>query len=776
MTQSDRPGLGVLPLELTSFIDRRTELAEVKNMLASSRLVTLTGIGGVGKTRLALRAASAVRRDFTDGVWLVDLADVSDPGLLLEVVAATLGLRDESARPLRDVVLDVLSARETLLVIDNCEQVVAAVAELVDTWLRACPNLRILITSREPLNIAGEAVLRVSPLPVPDPDQELSLRGLPKYDAITLFIDRAAAAVPGYELGEDNMGAIARICARLDGLPLAIELAAARMRMMSPEQILQRLNDQFALLTRGSRTAPTRQQTLRWCIDWSYELCTPAEQRMWARLSVFAGGFELDAAEQVCGAGSVSETTFDVLSSLLDKSILVRDEFEAAVRFRMLETLRDYGRQKLRESGEDQLLRRRHRDWYQRLASDAEAGWISDRQLDWLARLEREQPNLRDVLEYCLVEDTEEAAAAGLRTASALVMFWTFRGLISEGRHWLDRMVAHPSARSIPDRVRALHADVMMASYQGDLQSAERIMQEAHSLAERDSAPIIQALVAHAEGLVAFYQGDHSRASSSLKRALEVFGADREGYLYVYGLTVLGWADALHGDTRRAIECHEQVFALAEARGEWLFRSSALWGMGIAAWLQGERQRAQRLLDEALRANRRVHSPFVAAFVLEAMAWTAGTDGAAERAAVLMGAADSLWRSAGAIAHGVPGLMHYHDECDRTVRAALTPRTFAAAFRRGQAMGMDATAAYALREQPTDTRPTPGRLGELTKRERQVADLVARGLTNKQIAAKLVISQRTAQGHVEHILTKLGLTSRVQIAAWVVEDAEHKEL
>ncbi|MTE13095.1 protein kinase [Nocardia sp. CT2-14] len=769
-----RPGPGTLPLDLTSFVDRRTEVAEVKNLLAASRLVTLTGTGGVGKTRLALRAASNARRDFPDGVWLVELADVSDPSLLVEVVAAALGLRDESARPLHEIVLEFLSARKSLVVVDNCEQVVAGVAELVETWLRACPDLRLLVTTREPLNIAGEAVLRVSTLKVPDSSWEPSMRGLPKYDAVTLFADRAALAVPGFELTEGNIGTVAHICARLDGLPLAIELAAARMRTMSPEQILARLTDRYALLTRASRTAPTRQQTLRWCIDWSYELCSPNEQRLWARLSVFAGGFELDAAEQVCCADPRQHGALDVLSSLVDKSILIREESDTAVRFRMLETLRDYGWQKLRESGEDQLVRRRHRDWYQRLALDADAGWISNQQLDWLARLEREQPNLRDALEYSLAEDTEEAAEAGLRTASALMMFWTFRGLNGEARRWLDRVLAHPRADSIPDRVKALSADVLMASYQGDFQSADALVKEARALAEQDPAPVIQALVAHADGILGFYLGDPARASSSLEHALEGFAAHREGHWYVSSLTVLGWTHALYGETRRAMEYYEQVFSITEACGEWLFRSSALWGMAIAAWWQGERPRAQQLLEETLRVNRRVRSPFVVATGLEAMAWIAGSGGAAERAAVLMGAAEALWRSVGSVAHGVAELVQYHDECDRTTRAALGPRRFSAAFRRGQEMGMDAAVAYALGEHPTDTTPKSGSSSELTKRERQVADLIAQGLTNKQIAAKLVISQRTAQGHVEHILTKLGFTSRAQIAAWIVEDAERE--
>ncbi|MBY8863395.1 protein kinase [Nocardia sp. CA2R105] len=762
-----------LPPDLTSFVDRRTEAAELRNLLSSVRLVTLTGIGGVGKTRLALRAAATARREFADGLWLVELADVSDPSMLVDVVAAGLGLRDDPTRPLPQVVSEFLADRESLLVLDNCEQLAAAVAGLVETWLRACPHLRILVTSREPLDIAGEAVLRVPPLPVPDLDRELSLRGLPKYDAVTLFADRASAVVPGLELSDESKAAVARICARLDGLPLAIELAAARVRTMSPGQILARLDDRYALLTRGSRTAPTRQQTLRWCVDWSYGLCSPGEQRLWARLSVFAAGFELDAAEEICGAG-LAQDPLDVLSSLVDKSILIRVESEGVVRFRMLETVRDYGRQKLQEIGEYADLCRRHRDWFQRLALATEQEWISDRQPYWIARLDRELPNLRDALEYCLSEDTDEAAEAGLRTAAALFIFWTFQGLYGEGRRWLARVLAHPRAHSIPDRVKALNAGCVMSVFQGDVPVAAALAEEERVLAEQDPTPMNQALVAFSDGGVALYRGELAVAASFLERAAGTLGSNRQGFLYAAALSGLGVIYELAGHAERAIECHRKLLSITEACGESLFRSSALWGLSIAAWRQGEPSRATELLEKSLRVNRRIRSPLTAALGLEVLSWIAGVDGDAERAAVLMGAAEELQRSMGNPPSIFP-MSDYKDECVRTTRLVLGARGFDAAVRKGRAMGMDAAVAYALGEQPARTMPTSGPGVALTKRERQVADLIAEGLTNKQIAAKLVISQRTAEGHVEHILTKLGFTSRAQIAVWIAEDAERQK-
>ena len=769
------PGSDTLPLELTTFVDRRRELAEAKNLLSSARLVTLTGIGGVGKTRLALRAMSGVRREFIDGVWLVELADVADPSLVVDVVASTLGLRDDPARPLRTVVVEFLSARKSLLVLDNCEQLVAAVAELVEVWLRECSNVRILVTSREPLNVAGEAVLRVPPLEVPEPGREPSVGGLACSDAVTLFVDRATAAVPGFELGEDNKIAVARICARLDGLPLAIELAAARMRTMSPEQILARLDDRYALLTRASRSAPTRQQTLRWCIDWSYELCSPSERQLWARLSAFAGGFELDTVEGVCGADLATEDLLDVLSSLVDKSIVIRDEADGVVRLRMLETVRDYGRQRLGESGEEQRLRRRHRDWFQQLALAAEAEWISDRQLYWMARLVREQANLRDALEYCLSEDTEEAAAAGLRTATALFMFWYFRGLYGECRRWIDRLLNHPAGQAVPERVKALHAGAVMAVMQGDVSAGAALVEEGRALAEQTATPMNQSLIAYADGVVAMFRGDLESAASSLEHAVALLGSMRQRFpyaagLYAAALFVLGSVRALAGDTERATECHRQLISITETSGESLFRSIALWGLGTAAWRQGDVSRAIGLLEDALRVNRRMRSLFVVTLVLEVLAWAVGSDGDAERAAVLMGAAEERQRSIGNPTSILP-ILSYHDDCERITRSALGAREFDAAVRKGRAMRMDEAVAYVLGEQPT---PPPSPFSSLTRRERQVADLIAQGLTNKQIAAKLVISQRTVDGHVEHILTKLGFTSRAQIAASIAGDVERR--
>ena len=756
---------GRLPLELTSFVGRRHELTEAKNLLTGSRLVTLTGIGGVGKTRLAMRVASAVQREYADGVRLVELGDLREESSLVDAIAGAVGVRDHSARPLREVLIEFLSAREVLLILDNCEHMVDAVAELAGPLLYTCSRLRILATSREPLGLGGEVVLRVPPLAVPDPERRPSLRGLPKYDAVSLFVERGAAAVPGFALTEGNAAAVAGICHRLDGLPLPIELAAARLRAMSPEQILERLTDRYALLTRGSRGAPTRQQTLRLCIDWSFELCTAGEQLVWGRVAVFAGSFELDAAERVCGAALDPGELLDTLTSLVEKSILIREEYGSVVQFRMLETLREYGFEKLEQTGEAVALRRRHRDWYEALALDAEAEWISARQLDWIARLKREQPNLREALEFSVDDDP----AAGLRTAAALYVFWASQGLYNEGRRWTDQLLARQSGPPTLDRVKALYCDSVMADVQGDFEASAALVEEGRVLTAQTGDSMMRALVDDADGMLALYIGDLPRAYSYLAAAVAEFSGRGYRTLEIGALCPLGLAFGLSGMTEESIECHERVLAITEAFGEKMYRSLSLWALAIAVWRQGDSDRAVRLLEQSLELTRQVHSPRVAASCLEALAWIVCGLRDEPRVAVLMGAAEGLARSVGSSAVVFSDLLGYHQECDQRSRRKIGDKAFGAAHRKGEQLGFDAAIAYALHEQEAGTStPATDASVRLTKRERQVADLIAEGLTNQAIADRLVISPRTAQGHVEHILAKLGFTSRTQVAAWVV--------
>ncbi|GAA4476555.1 hypothetical protein GCM10023094_16690 [Rhodococcus olei] len=765
-------GAGNLPTELTSFVGRRTELAEVRTALSASRLVTLAGIGGVGKTRLALRTAASVRRGFPDGVWLVELGEVRDPALVTGLVATTLGVHDLSTRPLGDVLVDVLSTRTMLLVLDNCEQVIDAVAELAWQLLARCPTLHVLATSREPLGVRGETVTRVLPLTTPEPDRVPSLRGAARYDAVRLFAERAAAALPGFALTDDNTRVVARICARLDGLPLAIELAAARLAALSADQILQRLTDRFALLTRGARGAPTRQQTLRWCVGWSHDLCTPAEQQLWSRLSVFPGSIELDAAEGVCRGDDESVDLLDTVSALVDKSVLIREENGGSVRFRMLDTVRDYGREQIEHSGDLPDLRRRLRDWYLRLTLDADDAWVGPDQLDWSARLARELPNLRAALEVAL----SEADGTALRIAGALNKFWRSRGLLSEARRWLDRALAEPGHRPPVVRAKALHAACEFALSQGDLVAATALVEEARALDTDPADATTAAFVGAADGYLALCTGDLDRAQSLLQDVVDAAEAPDPLTLRVDALLLLGWAYQLRGDLDRALIHLEHARTIAQEHGESVYRSYALWAIGIAVWRRGDGERAAGLLEEALRLTRLADNPITASSCLQALAWISGERHDARRAAVLAGAADALVRLVDRTTVLLPDLLVHQQRFERRARRDLGSRAYDAAVREGGTLDLAAAIAFALGESSGGEHTDGGRVptgsarAVLTRRERQVAGLVADGLTNRAIASRLVLSRRTVEGHVEHVLAKLGFTSRAQIAAWFVDE------
>ncbi|MFE5474088.1 protein kinase [Nocardia sp. NPDC056541] len=762
-------GVGNLPLELSSFVGRRSQVTEVRNLLAGSRLVTLTGIGGVGKSRLALRVAHKATGDFTDGGWFVELGDLRDPALLVDVVATGLGLRTRGAGSTLAVLVEYLSTRDRLVVLDNCEQVIDAVTALVETLLRACPQIRIVATSREALNIGGESVFVVPPLTIPDPAGKPAPRAA-REDAVALFAERGSTVVPGFDVTDENRACVARICARLDGLPLAIELAAARLRTMSPEQILVRLDDRYGLLTRGRRGAPMRQQTLRWCVDWSYDLCTPDEQRLWTLLSVFAGGFELDAAEEVCAGELTRSELLDSLSALVDKSILIRDEIDRTVRFRMLETVQEYGRQQAAEGGAYVDSARRQRDWCLRLTLQAQAEWIGPHQLQWVARLERELPNLRKALEFALSESNE----AAVRMTTALCLFWIMRGRPNEGRHWSARALTQTTGSQTIDRARAFHAAVAMASLQADLADATDNLKQLALLADRSTDPVVAALLSHAEGTTVLLANDADldHVDKLMADAIEVYEAGGERSLQLDALISLGLSRALLGDTARALVCFEQVLAITESAGETMLRSWASWAAGYVVWRRGESAHAAHLLEEGIRLARLVADPLVAAACTEALAWVESEKHDHRRAAVLMGVADSMVSVTHSSAYVFPALLVHREDCAHDSREALGERVFEASRQEGAAMTFDSAVAFALGEQSAAATRTRGPGGALTKRERQVTELVARGMSNKDIAAHLVISQRTAEGHVDHILTKLEFTSRSQIAAWAADQPD----
>jgi predicted ATPase/DNA-binding CsgD family transcriptional regulator len=701
-----RPGAGNLPAELTSFVGRRRELREAKNRLSMARLLTLTGTGGVGKTRLALRIAAGARRAFTDGVWLVELAELRDPRLLTNTVATALGLRDtvDPETGLAEFVED----KNLLLVLDNCEHLVDGCAMLTTKLLAGSRKMRVLATSRQALRAEGEHILHVEPMQVPCGQVEST-------DAVTLFVERAAAVVTDFEQSADNLAMVSRICERLEGIPLALELAAARLRMLSVDQLLHRLDSRFALLTSGPRGALPRQRTLEATIDWSFELCSPEEQRMWARVSVFPGGF--------------------------------------------------YGAAKLAGTGEESEVRARQVEHYADLARRFRAEEFGPGQLGWLGHLRREHANIRAVLEHCL--SSPERARDALDIASSLLAFW-FRGLMVEGRRYLRRGLAHVHDRTIR-RARALYAASVLAILSGETDTAVRLLAELTELADELDDEQLRAGHLECLGWVTLYAGDLPGGAELLERASAGHRAAGDVRLLFNTLILLGAAYFFLGDTRGA-DVAAEALALTDLHQARWSRGYALWTVAVNRWRMGEHREAVEELREAIKLEEIDRT--LLAFLLEALAWCHSSGDEHERAARLLGCAHAAWRLSGARVGEMTPHRNLDERCAGRARAKLGTAGFDAAFAQGTDLELDATIRYALGEARADPTTTPvraGASGGLTKREQEIADLVARGLTNKDIAAQLVIAKRTVETHVENILVKLGFNSRTQVAPWLAE-------
>jgi predicted ATPase/DNA-binding CsgD family transcriptional regulator len=755
-------------VEVTPFVGRRRQLAEVKRLLSTSRLVTLIGIGGVGKTRLALRVAQDLRRGFRDGVCLVELADLSDTSLLGHTLAASLGLRGPAPDDQLDALVEYLTTRQLLLVLDNCEHVVEDCAVLLGRLLRSCPDLRVLATSRAPLATAGETVVHVPPLGLPESGRRLHPEGFAQYDALELLVNRGRAALSSFTVTQQNCADIVELCRGLEGIPLALELAAVRLRVLSPAEIVNRLDLRYGLLTGGDRAAPRRQQTLRASMDWSFDLCSPREQLLWMRLVVFSGGFELDAIEGVCSDSELlhREDILDVVASLVDKSVLIREEVGTQIRYRMLETIRQYGRERLETCGDLDAWLRRHRDWYADLVARAAAEWISPHQPRWLDRLRRERANLRGALEFCVTQEAE--APAGMRFAVALEHYWIATGALSEGRHWLSRAVAHTTGTD-DERAAALRLYAWLGLLQNNFDDASQLLEAARRLVGQSQAT--RAYVAQTAGALAIFQGDLDVALGVLGLALEGFRSAGELNGEIHTLYLIGMALGLAGEADRAADMHRECLALTQARGEFDFRADSLWALGLGAWRQGDYEQALTLQCESLRLKQELDERLGIALCLDALAWLAATGPDTARAPRLLGAADSIWQTLGVPAVGMAFLANDRVRGEASVRACLSAQSFQDEHARGQKMSIEEAIALALGEELTVLSPTsePSPAGPLTPREQEIAELVARGLTNKAVASHLVISTRTVEAHVQHILTKLGFTTRAQVAAWVTE-------
>jgi predicted ATPase/DNA-binding CsgD family transcriptional regulator len=757
---------GNLPLELTSFVGRRREVAELKRLLSVSRLVTLTGVGGVGKTRLAQHTAAGLRRAFEDGVWFVELSSLTDPDLLAETVTVQLGVRAETTGDHLAALAAWLVDRHVLIVLDNCEHLLPASAVLADRLIKASTGAHVLATSRQPLGLTAEHILTVAPLAVPDFNTLPDVRMVAQYEAVALFTDRARAAEPSFSLTPDNAEAVAQLCARLDGLPLAIELAAVRLRALSPSQILARLDERYSLLRAESTVTEPRQQTLRALVDWSYGLCTGPEQKLWARVSVFNGGFDLEAAEGVCADDALpEEQVVGVIADLIEKSIIARSEIAGQARYQLYATIRDYGRRALAESGQESEFQTRHLDYFAQLGERWEVQWFSASDAVIMQRLQVELPNLRLAMERGGAEPATTQRA--LRLASALWLSWRAAGLIAEGRRWLDHLLALDDQRT-STRAKALWANGWLAGLQGDLERSQALLDDSGALGEALEDKSVAAYVAQFSGHLAMSSGQVARAAQLLEFALTAHRAAGNRVGTAITLIRLALSMAALGDVERARDLAVEYLELAdENHSEWL-SSFGNWAFSVTMWLSGEVGEAEA------RARTNVHvdwthvGQLTTAFSVEVLAWTAAALGRADRSARLLGGLERVWKPVGAPLPGYAFLVVHHDECLAQARRVLGERAFQHAFDQGSKLSFDELLAYTLDRSGDDEVPThlDSDAATLTKREREVADCVSQGLSNREIARSLVISERTAEGHVQHILVKLGFTSRAQIAAW----------
>jgi predicted ATPase/DNA-binding CsgD family transcriptional regulator/DNA-binding XRE family transcriptional regulator len=798
-----------LPAELSSFVGREKDVVYVKDLLAGTRLLTLTGAGGIGKTRVALRVGAACLRDYPDGVWLVELAPLTDPGLVARAVATVLGVREKARHALLDTLAEALLYRHVLLLFDNCEHLVEACAELAHALLSRCPMLRILATSREALSVPGEAAWQLPPLGLPAEGGFSHAAELAQSGSGQLFIERARAALPAFASTEQNAGPIAEICHRLDGVPLALELAAARVSVLGIGQIAARLGDRFPVLT-GNRTAPRRHQTLRAAFDWSYDLLSDGEQRLFDRLSVFAGGWTLEAGEAVAGelGDEAAPGLLDLLTQLVAKSLVVAEPRpNGQVRYRLLEPLRQYGRDHLERSGEAGATQAQHGEYFLRLAEQAKSDLHGPALTAWLDQVDMEHDNLRSALRTYLEDGDVESAE---RLGGTLWLFWQPRGYLEEGWNWLTRILAQPGGKAVtPMRARVLQGAGMLAHHRGDYHASKSLSEESLALSRAlGDMGQVSWLLAHlallarlhyeypqaralcGEGLgvaraagtrlqeaeilanlgrLEYLEGDLEAAYVALDNALRIYsdiGGSGGGYDGPYGhgliqvLRFVGEVAYRRGDYRMARFHIERSLARAREFGDPWRIAFAAGPLGYVLVAQGEYELARAIWIQCLLAWREIGNINHVGGNLEGLGFLAARQGHLERALRLAGAATSIRRASDVMMP--PDARMWLDDWLPAARSRLGEPGATTAWAEGEAMSVHAAIACALDEQPV----TPD---QLTPREREVATLISLGFTDRKIAQALIISGHTAHTHVRNILGKLGLQSRVQIAAWAVQ-------
>ncbi|WP_338700853.1 regulator [Streptomyces sp. Q6] len=694
-----------LPAENTPFIGRRREVAALRHLCARSRLVTVTGLGGIGKTRTALRAAAHLADGFADGAWLVELAGLQGDDMLVHAVTTALRATDHTTRPQHEVLAGHLADKHLLLVLDTCEHLVEACARLTAQLLRAAPRLHILATSRQPLGVRGEELFVVAPMSVPA-------------DAVQLFAQRGHAAHPGFELTARTRPTVERICARLDGIPLAIELAAGRLRGEQPEELLARLDDRFQLAA-DEPEHTSRHSTLRTTIGWSHELCAPAERLLWARLSVFAGAFSREAAEEVCADDALDRADIGrLLTGLVEKSLLVREDDGSAEsagrmgarggpdaevplggeRFRQLDTVRAYGAEWLRRLGEERFARTRHLAWCQEFAARGEAAWFGPGQTAVFHATRRAHAQLLAALDFALSTPGQERA--GARLAGTLWFYWVGCGLLGDGRYWLDRALAVvPGLHR--DRLKALWVDGYIAILQGDARAAAAMLTECRAGALRSDDDRAYAYSTHRLGCAALMRDEHATAERYFRASLTSYAELGEHNSNVMMARIeLAMALAFQGDLASAVTLCQEARAACETHGERWAKAYALYVLAFAAWAGGEGEEAAKLAEDCLVINYEFRDLVGVVLPVEVIAllWASGGD--CEQAAVLQGAARGIWGRVGLPLFGSVYFNAPHDTAVALAREGLGDQAYEEAFERGASLGLDEAVALALHRAP----------------------------------------------------------------------------
>ena len=730
-----------LPAQLTPIVGREKETeAVVKILLDDVRLITLTGPGGTGKTRLSLQVGAGMNDNFKEGVYFVPLASITDADLVPSTIAHTLGIPESGDQPVLESLKNYLGDKDILLILDNFEQVVSA-SPLLSDLLSSCPKLKVLVTSREVLHLHGEREYQVSPLSLPDlknlpPAGAGLVSALSQYEAVELFIERALSVKADFAVTNDNAPAVAEICYRLDGLPLAIELAAARIKLLTPQAILKRLSSRMKLLTLGSRDLPARQQTIRGAIDWSNDLLEESEKILFRRLSIFVGGSTLDGAEEVCnGADDLELDILDGMASLVDKSLIKQEEVEGESRFLMLETIREYGLEQLRQSGEETAIRQNHADFFLTLAEGAESKLQGPDQVEWLNRLEVEYDNLKAVLELSS-EETGEKAEVGLRLAGALWRFWLVRGYLSEGSRWLEGVLSASKSPSDTTpakalwRAKALNGAGSLAQRQGDFARANTLLEESLATFREVGDKGGIAIALRNLGLVALWQDDNDQAATLFGESLALFlelgdkggiaislrllgqseargDYDRARQLFEESLALcrelgdkagianslrfLGSVIILKGDYKRATALLEESLALCRELGDRDGIAFTLLLLGAVAQFQDDYRRAREIFDESLVMFRDLGDKMGLSMSLRLMAMTVGAQEQHRSATRLNGAAEALGNFS-----LPPFARSEHEKCISEASTELGEKVFAAVWAEGRAMSVEEAIDYAL--------------------------------------------------------------------------------